>query len=224
MLLPNDLCVEQTPILPAGADSVLKTLNGVAANLAYYRRKDYETQTAAADSRGGRGPSLDVSKERSAQRQRVRLICRDMYKAVADRPEEDQALAINELVETYMPRSVRLLLRAHTFVEREKYVAIRSTVYELREKYWTAENWLELRLCKYIATGVFRLGHKLFSMVQNNDGVWEVTGSRADAGEWKSSQAGPHVRSSSGAVAFPQHPCSCCFPKRSSQRSRLRHI
>ena len=171
-LLPVGLCAAETSIVLDGADAVLKTLNQTAANAAYYRRKDY-ADAADDEARGGRSPSLDVSMEWTAQRQRVRLICRDMYRAIADRPESDQALAINELIETYMPRSVRLQLRSHNFVEREQYVAVRAAVYNLREKYWTAENWLELRLCKYIATGVFRLGHKLFSMVQNSDGVWE---------------------------------------------------
>jgi hypothetical protein len=43
-----------------------------------------------------------------------------MYRAVCDRPEADQALAINELIETYFPRSIRLLLRELSFVERER--------------------------------------------------------------------------------------------------------
>ena len=96
-----------------------------------------------------------------------------MYSTLSDRPVEDQALAVNELIETYLSREARLLLRNHTYVEREGYVAVRFAIGELREKFWTAENWLELRLCKYIATGVFRVGHKLFSMLQNDDGVWQ---------------------------------------------------
>ena len=111
--------------------------------------------------------------EHEAQRQRVRWVCRDMYRAIADRPEADQALAVNELVETYLTRGVRLRLRDHTFVERERYVGVRAAVYHLREKYWTPENWLELRLTKYIAMGVFTVGHKLFSMLQSDDGLWQ---------------------------------------------------
>ena len=64
-------------------------------------------------------------------------------------------------------------MRDLSYVERERYVGIRAAIFELRQKYWTPENWLELRLTKYIAGGVFRLGHKLFSMIQNGDGVWE---------------------------------------------------
>ena len=111
--------------------------------------------------------------ERRARYQRVRLVCRDMYRVISDRPDVDQALAVNELIETYLSRSVRLEMRALSYAERERYVGIRTAIYDLREKYWTPENWLELRLCKYISTGVFRLGHKLFSMVQNEDGAWK---------------------------------------------------
>lgn len=111
--------------------------------------------------------------ERRARYQRVRLVCRDMYRVISDRPDVDQALAVNELIETYLSRSVRLEMRALSYAERERYVGIRAAIYDLREKYWTPENWLELRLCKYISTGVFRLGHKLFSMVQNEDGAWK---------------------------------------------------
>jgi hypothetical protein len=111
--------------------------------------------------------------EHSARRQRVRLVSLSLYRAVSDRPIEDQALAINELIETYLTPEARRNLRNHTYVERERYLGARQAVYDLREKYWTAENWLELRLTKYIATGVFRLGYKLFSMVQNDEGAWE---------------------------------------------------
>ena len=174
LLLPRGMQITETPLQEEGCLSVLRELNRSKTNAAYYRRKFEEEASEAPDPRGGcRGPSLNVSTEHGPQRQRVRLICRDMYRALSDRPESDQALAVNELVETYLTREVRLRLREHTFVERERYVGIRAAVYELREKYWTAENWLELRLTRYIASGVFRLGHKIFSMVQDSDGVWE---------------------------------------------------
>ena len=96
-----------------------------------------------------------------------------MYSVLSDRPAVDQAHAINELIETYCTREVRVLLRAETYVERERYVGIRSAIFQLREKHWTPEAWLELRLSKYIAMGVFSLGHKLLSLGQNADGVWE---------------------------------------------------
>ena len=111
--------------------------------------------------------------ERNARYQLIRLVCKDMYFHIADRPEEDQALAVNELIETYLTRGVRLQLRKETFVEREHYVAVRSACHKLRNTYWTAENLLELRLTKYIATGDFRMADKLFSMIQNTDGTWE---------------------------------------------------
>lgn len=43
----------------------------------------------------------------------------------------------------------------------------------MRKKYWTPDNWLELRLCKYIAMGVFTMGTKLFSKLQDTDGEWK---------------------------------------------------
>ena len=111
--------------------------------------------------------------EPTARYQRTRRVCREMYVAIADRPAADQAHAINELIETYCTREVRLLLRNETYTERERYVGIRAAVCELREKFWTPEAWLELRLTKYIAMGVFRIGHKLLSMAQDEDGVWK---------------------------------------------------
>ena len=57
-------------------------------------------------------------------------------------------------------------------MEREHYVAVRSAVHDLRTKYWTPANWLELQLCKYTSMGVFSLGHKLFSKRQKSDGSW----------------------------------------------------
>ena len=108
-----------------------------------------------------------------ARTERISGICGDMYCALADRPEADQALAINELIETWMPRSVRLKLRTMTYTEREGFVAVRSSVHHLREKYWTAGNWLELRLCKYISMAVFSFGGRLLSKVQRDDGSWE---------------------------------------------------
>ena len=53
-------------------------------------------------------------------------MCREMYSALSDRPESDQALAINELVETYVTRGVRLQMRAMTYTEREGHVAVRN--------------------------------------------------------------------------------------------------
>jgi hypothetical protein len=71
-----------------------------------------------------------------------------------------------------MTRGVRLRMRTMTYAEREGFVAVRSAVHKLRTDYWTPANWLELRLCKYIAMGVFRLGGKLFSKKQDTDGAW----------------------------------------------------
>ena len=112
--------------------------------------------------------------QHNAQYQRVRHICREMYCSLADRPESDQALAINELTETYMTRGVRLKMRKMSYTEREGFVAVRSAVHALRTRYWTPANWLELRLCKYIAMGVFTLGTKLFSKMQDSDGAWKT--------------------------------------------------
>ena len=112
--------------------------------------------------------------EHRAQYHRVRRACRDTCCVLSDRPEADQALAINELTETYVTRGVRLHLRQMSYTEREGYVAVRSAVHTLRTEYWTPGNWLELRLCKYIAMGVFTLGGKLFSKRQDTDGCWRT--------------------------------------------------
>ena len=52
-------------------------------------------------------------------------------------------------------------------------MGVRQAIGKLRDEYWTPDNWLELRLSKYLSTGIFRAGHKLFSMLQNKEGVWE---------------------------------------------------
>eukprot|EP00965_Chrysotila_dentata_P110437 3648720-Pleurochrysis_carterae.AAC.1 len=60
-----------------------------------------------------------------------------------------------------------------SLVKREAYLAVRSAIATLRDKYWTAESWLELRLKKYISMRVFKFGAKIFSHQMNADGEWE---------------------------------------------------
>ena len=136
-------------------------------------RVEQTTEAAGPSEMIGRPRAEIPVMKRPARRQRISRICRSMYCALADRPEADQALAMNELIETWLPRSTRLHLRGMTYVEREGFVAVRSAIHHLRTKHWTAGNWLELRLCKYIATGVFKFGTRLFSKVQKDDGSWE---------------------------------------------------
>ena len=88
------------------------------------------------------------------------------------RSKVDQAKAINELIESCLDRETRLLLREESYVQRERYVAVRWAVGELNAKWWTAHNWLELRLKKFLSMRVFTLGGKLFSRKQDRDGVW----------------------------------------------------
>ena len=155
-----------------GCDLIVARLQFQARQVRYWKRKaagDTEENIATI---GGRPRAESPSVGGNAQYQRVRRVARDMYCALSDRPESDQALAINELVETYVTRGVRLKMRKMTYTEREHYVAVRSAVHTLRTHYWTAGNWLELRLCKYIAMGVFTMGTKLFSKVQDADGSW----------------------------------------------------
>eukprot|EP00965_Chrysotila_dentata_P089161 2944204-Pleurochrysis_carterae.AAC.1 len=52
-------------------------------------------------------------------------------------------------------------------------MAVRWAVKTLRSDWWTAENWLELRLRKYITMDVFRWGSIIFSKLPNADGEWE---------------------------------------------------
>jgi hypothetical protein len=80
---------------------------------------------------------------------------------------------MNDLIETVLDRETRLLLREGSFVQRERYVAVRWAIGELNSKWWTAHNWLELRLKKFLYMRVFTLGGKLFSRKQDADGVWQ---------------------------------------------------
>jgi hypothetical protein len=96
-------------------------------------------------------------------------MCTSLY----GRPKVDQAKAVNELIETLLDRETRLLLREESYVERERYVAVRWAFRELNTNWWTAHNWLELRLKKFLTMRVFQLGGKLFSRKQNADGAWQ---------------------------------------------------
>ena len=89
------------------------------------------------------------------------------------RSKSDQAKAVNDLIETVLDRETRLLLREESYVQRERYVAVRWAIRELNGKWWTAHNWLELRLKKFLSMRVFSLGGKLFSRKQDADGVWQ---------------------------------------------------
>eukprot|EP00965_Chrysotila_dentata_P101190 3341714-Pleurochrysis_carterae.AAC.2 len=63
---------------------------------------------------------------------------------------------------------------ASSLLKRERFLAARWVVKELRDKYRTTENWLELRLKKCISMNVFKLGAKLFSRLMKVDGEWEA--------------------------------------------------
>ena len=171
-LMPGTLADGVEHLNQAGCERVVERLLFHNRQGRYWRGKFEGNSTDPAEV-AGRPRAASPSMARNAQYQRVRLISRDMYCAIADRPEADQALAINELTETYVTRGVRVKLRAMSFVERERFVAVRGAVHTLRTQFWTPANWLELRLCKYIAMGVFTLGTKLFSRKQDSDGVWQ---------------------------------------------------
>ena len=94
-------------------------------------RVEQTTEAAGPSEMIGRPRAEIPVMKRAARRQRISRICRPMYCALADRPEADQALAINELIETWLPRSTRLHLRGMTYVEREGFVAVRSVIHHL---------------------------------------------------------------------------------------------
>ena len=121
---------------PKGTADVLRTLNGTASQLAYYRSKGDRSEISddtTGVAGGGRLPVQSPSMERNARYQRTRRVCRELYWHMGDRPASDQAHIINELIETYCIREVRILLRGETYVERERYVGIREAIFTLRE-------------------------------------------------------------------------------------------
>ena len=105
--------------------------------------------------------------------QRVWRAAVDIAADLVDRPPSDQAKILNDVIETCVSREVRLLLREESYVQRERFVAVRWAFEEMREKWWTAHNWLELRLKKFVPNGVYVFGHKLFSKLQDADGIWQ---------------------------------------------------
>ena len=172
-LMPGTVMSSVEFLDEAGCEFVVAKLQQQRAVARFWRNRS-ERKSSIPLQEFGRPRAAEPSMQGLAQYQRVRRICRDLYCVLADRPEADQALAINELIETYMTRGVRLRMRTMTYAEREGFVAVRSAVHKLRTEYWTPANWLELRLCKYIAMGVFRLGGKLFSKEQDTDGSWRT--------------------------------------------------
>ena len=117
-------------------------------------------------------PNSAPSMEPKAQQRRACKCAVLMASVLFGRPKVDQAKAINDLIETCTDRETRLLLRGESFVQRERFVAVRWAFDEMRASWWTAQNWLELRLKKFLTMRVFRYGSKLFSKTLNADGEW----------------------------------------------------
>ena len=157
-----------------GVSAITQVLNRVAADMRLYRRTAAGDHTPGHDGRSAsRGPSRNPSMEETARERRVWRAAVDIAADLVNRPPSDQSNILNDVIETCVSREVRLLLREESYVQRERFVAVRWAFEEMREKWWTAHNWLELRLKKYVPNGVYVYGHKLFSKLQDADGIWQ---------------------------------------------------
>ena len=67
---------------------------------------------------------------------------------------------------------VRIAWRATAAGSVERYLAVRDAIAKLRAEWWTAANWLEMRVVKHLSCSVFEFGHRLFSKTQSDDGEW----------------------------------------------------
>ena len=147
-------------------------MNELSRRAREWRRKACATQ---ADVKGGalRLPRQEPCMLSFVQQRRVARCAVTMMATLFGRPPTDQAKAVNDLIETCLDRETRLLLRQESYVQRERFVAARWVISELNTNWWTAHNWLELRLKKFLTMRVFKLGAKLFSRKQDRDGVWK---------------------------------------------------
>ena len=100
--------------------------------------------------------------------------------------EDAQAEVLQRVLES-RSEGVRKRLRELPVVARERFLAVKAAFGEMKAKWWTPMNWLELRLKKYLSTRVFTHGHKIFSKHLHSDGIWRrsifmaVPGPRAAA-------------------------------------------
>jgi hypothetical protein len=78
----------------AGCEYVVAKLQQQRAVARFWRNR-CEGKSATPLQEFGRPRAAEPSMQGLAQYQRVRRICRDLYCVLADRPEADQALAIN---------------------------------------------------------------------------------------------------------------------------------
>ena len=92
-------------------------------------------------------------------------------KFIKDMDAESKADVLDRVMESLDPET-RAALRAKPVVGRERFLAVREAIQDLRDNWWTPANWLELRLKKYLSMRVFTHGHKLFSKKLGADGVW----------------------------------------------------
>ena len=83
----------------------------------------------------------------------------------------ERAEVVDEMLEL-QEQDFREELRGKGVVARERYLAVRDAIAYLKEHFWTAENWLELRILKYVPMSVFCMAHNLLSKKQDEHGLW----------------------------------------------------
>jgi hypothetical protein len=155
-----------------GYEMLAARLNEISRTARKWQRQATATQ-AEVKGGGTRLPNSSPSMEQQLQQRRVARVSVNMCSHLFGRPAVDQAKAVNDMIETCLSRETRLLLREQSYVQRERFVAVRWAVGELNGKWWTAHNWLELRLKKFLSMRVFTVGGKLFSRKQDSDGAWQ---------------------------------------------------
>ena len=140
-----------------GYEMLAARLNEISRTARKWQRQATATQ-AEVKGGGTRLPNSSPSMEQQLQQRRVARVSVNMCSHLFGRPAVDQAKAVNDMIETCLSRETRLLLREQSYVQRERFVAVRWAVGELNGKWWTAHNWLELRLKKFLSMRVITVG------------------------------------------------------------------
>ena len=155
--------------------------------------KERRMNESSSDSEDGKKPGVrgvgvgPSSQTKAAVQKRKSRWSLEIDASLNALPAEEQASVLDTVLQG-RPEEVRASLRGKFYIRCEGFLAARSAITKLQSEWWTAENWLELRLKKFLPMSVFTLGHKLFSKTEGENGRWVsatlLPGPIRDEGEW----------------------------------------
>eukprot|EP00965_Chrysotila_dentata_P210870 6186150-Pleurochrysis_carterae.AAC.1 len=160
------------------AQAILASIKGIVRQAKHLRGRVRALLLEQQNKPGVRGLGKVYSNSAAAVDRRVSDLFKTVAAALEGREDREQALFLNRLIESRSLSLHRLLrnstnARICSYVRRERFIAVRWAIKELRNNHWTAENWLELRLKKFLKVDVFRWGARLFSRkLDQSTGQW----------------------------------------------------